>query len=216
MFYSSVKLAEAWSEDWWLLWGGKPACTDTHRICFPTEWCQFELYGAFLNKYLSVIEVADLIMTGKSTLLLIVMMWDYLLINCTGKDLEWKWNLSISTSALILSGQQLSEVGGTWLYRWHSKSKTSKWHQYHSLSRRASWRWNMLLCVFVRTSIACGNDGTGRKKKTRERPHPPHFNVSHFKGVYNSETGGFIASLSLFYPDTLSLCLCRKKLNMKE
>lgn len=136
-------------------------------------------------------------MTRKSTLLLIVMMWDYLLINCTGKDLEWKWNLSISISALILSGQQLSEVGGTWLYRWHSKSKTSKWHQYHSLSRRASWRWNMLLCVFVRTSIASGNDGTGRKKKReRERDHILHTLMSAISKVFVTQKQEVFSLLS--------------------
>lgn len=72
------------------------------------------------------------------------------------------------------------------------------------------------VCVCVYASM-CGNDGMERGKRKRESgPHPPHFNVSHFKGVCNSVAGGFIPSLSIFYPDTLSLSLCRKKLSVKE
>ncbi len=152
-------------------------------------------------------------------------MWgyeNYLLINCTGKNLELKRNLSISTSAVTKTTasdpKRSGTVGGTWLHRWHSKGKTSKWQQYHSLNRCASWRWNVLLCVFVCTPICVWEswDGQRKKRKRESGPHPPRFNVSYFKGVCNSEAGGFIPSLCLFYPDMLSLCLCRKTLSMKE
>ncbi len=104
-------------------------------------------------------------------------MWgyeNYLLINCTGKNLELKRNLSISTSAVTKTTasdpKRSATVGGSWLHRWHSKGKTSKWQQYHSLNRCASWRWNVLLCVFVCTPICVWESWDGqRKKRKRER-----------------------------------------------